>query len=311
MRLCLDLFFFEPDDEYTDGNGFTNSTLSSEQLSTTTDVSPIPITSIVGGLIGTIAILLLLLIIGGFFMVYLVIHHRCNLKRLKSDSSLEHHYAIIENPNNDNAPSLDLQNLSNPGGEERRPSTAINSLYEPTTETNDHASSNTLSASVPGGDVVYSEIRDIPGVHNSGSVAEEQAQDTYSVDLYDDDDDIIHENHYAIIPEMYMLATPVNQVKLNVRPNSVEVSQTAASQGCISEAQDQGTKESYSLVHKQSECPPPVPGKSIELQQYLTVKVTTSAEEKDQQQECRGQTDGSESGTQIECLQQLISTNSS
>ena len=303
----------QPDDEYTvtditppnstaDGTSFTNNTVSSK-LSTTlgsTDVSPIPIISVVGGLVGTIVILLLLLIIGGSFMAYLVILHRHNLNRLKSDSSLEHHYAIIENPNNDNAPSLELQNLSNPGGEERRPSTAINSLYEPTTETNDHASSNTLSASVPGGDVIYSEIRDMPGVHNSGSVAEEQAQDTNSIDLYDDDDDIIHENHYTIIPEMYILATPV---KLNVRPKSVEVSQTAASQGCISEAQDQETKESYSLVHKQSECPPPVPEKSIELQQYLTVKVTTSAEEKDQQQECRGQTDDSESGTQTECTQ--------
>ena len=32
--------------------------------------------------------------------------------------------------------------------------------------------------------------RDMPGVHNSGSVAEEQAQDMYSVDLYDDGDDM-------------------------------------------------------------------------------------------------------------------------
>ena len=106
-----------------------------------------------------------------------------------------------------------------------------------------------------------------------------------------------------------MLATPVNQVKLNVRPKSAEISQTAASQGCISETQDQETKESYSLVHKQSECPPPVPEKSIELQQYLTVKVTTTAEENDQQQECRGQTDGTESGTQTERTQQSKFTN--
>ena len=61
-------------------------------------------------------------------MAYLVIHHRRNLNRLKFDSSLEHHYAVIENPNNDNASSLELQNLSNPGGKER-PSTLLEALY--------------------------------------------------------------------------------------------------------------------------------------------------------------------------------------
>ena len=80
-----------------------------------------------------------------------------------------------------------------------------------------------------------------------------------------------------------MLATPINQVKLNIRPKSADVSLVTASHGCVSESQDQESKESYLLVHKQSECPPPVPGKSIELQQYLTVKVTTVAEESDQQ----------------------------
>ena len=62
-------------------------------------------------------------------------------------------------------------------------------------------------------------------------------------------------------------------------------------------------------LHKQSqECPPPspVPEKSIELQQYLTVKVkvTAGAEEGDQQQECRGQTNANlDNGTQAECQQ--------
>ena len=309
----------EPDDKRMDvtlpgstmdGTTFTNVTMSrsSEQPSDSTDVSrPLMITSIVGGLAGTVAVLLLLLILGGTFIAYLVIYQRRNLKGLKSHSSLEHHYAAIGNPIIDNAPSLELQHLNNPGGEERRPSTAINSLYEPTTETNDHASSNTLSTSVtvhvPSGDVIYSEIRDILGVYDySEGIAEDQAQDTSGVDFYDDDDDdddddIIHENHYTIIPEMYILAAPINQVKLNVRPKSPDVSQTVTSLRCVSEEQNQ---ESYSLVHKQSECAPPVPEKSIELQQYLTVKMTAATEEKDQQKECRGQIDASENGTQTE-----------
>ena len=293
--------------ELNDGlPNFTNVTTSSEEMSTTlgsSDVSAIHIISIVGGLVGIIAVLLLLLIIGGAFIAYLVVHHRHNLNKLISDSSIEHHYAVIENPNNNSTPSLELQNPSNPGGEERRPSTAINSLYEPTPEISDHTNSDTLPVGVPGGDVVYSEIRDMPGMHDSGtrSMAEEVAQDTSSIDLYDDDDDSIQESHYAIIPEMYMLATPINQVKLNVRSKSADVSLAAASHG---ESQDQESKESYWLVHKQSECPPPIPEKSTELQQYLTVKMITAAEESDQQQQCRGQTNANpDNGTQAECLQ--------
>jgi hypothetical protein len=73
------------------------------------------------------------------------------------------------------------------------------------------------------------------------------------------------------------LATPINQVKLNVRPKSADVSLTAASHGCVGESQAQENEKSYSLVYKQSECPPPVPEKSIELQQYLTVMITAGA----------------------------------
>jgi hypothetical protein len=84
-----------------------------------------------------------------------------------------------------------------------------------------------------------------------------------------------------------MLATPINQVKLNVRPKSADVSLTAASHGCVDESQTQENEKSYSLVYKQSECPPPVPEKSTELQQYLTVKITAGTEvPQDQQQEC-------------------------
>ena len=103
---------------------------------------------------------------------------------------------------------------------------------------------------------------------------------------------------------MYMLATPINQVKLNMRPKNADVSLAAAGHGCVSESQAQENKASYSLVHKQPECPPSVPEKSIELQQYLTVKVTTTAEESDQQKECTGQTNASlDNGTQVECPQ--------
>ena len=280
----------EPDDTLSNS---MNITTSSEQLTTTLgsasiNVSSIPITSIVGGLVGIIAVLLLLLIVGGIIMTCLIIRHRQNLYKLKPGSSLEHHYAVIENPNNGTAPSLELQNLSIPGREERRPSTAINDLYEPTTdlEMSDCANSNILSASDPGGDVIYSEIRDTPGMHDSGT--QEMAQDTISIDLYDDDDDSIQENHYAIIPEMYMLATPINQEKLSVRPKSVDESLTVASHSnsCAGELQAQENEKSYSLVHKQpDECPPPVPEKSIELQQYLTVKVTAGTEVQDQQQD--------------------------
>ena len=298
----------EPDD--TSSNSM-NITTSSERLPTTLgsasiDASSIPITSIVGGLVGIIAVLLLLLIVGGIIMACLIIRHRMNLYKLKYGSSLElHHYAVIENPNNGTAPSLELQNLSIPGGEERRPSTAINDLYEPTTdlETSDRANSNILSASDPGGDVIYSEIRDTPGMHDSGT--QEMAQDTVSIDLYDDDDDdSIQENHYAIIPEMYMLATPINQVKLNVRPKSVDESLTVASHSnsCAGELQAQENEKSYSLVHKQpDECPPPVPEKSIELQQYLTVKVTAGTEVQDQGGEQSDE--NQDSGGQTECLQ--------
>ena len=293
----------EPDD--TPSN-FMKVTTSSERLPTTLGfaVSSIPVTSIVGGLVGIIAILVLLLIIGGIIMACLIVHHRQNLYRLKPGSSLEHHYAVIENPNNGTAPSLELQNLSIPGGEERRPSTAINDLYEPTTdlETSDRANSNILSASDPG-DVIYSEIRDTPGMHDSGT--QEMAQDTVSIDLYDDDDDdSIQENHYAIIPEMYMLATPINQIKLSVRPKSVDESLIVASHSnsCAGELRAQENEKSYSLVHKQpDECPPPVPEKSIELQQYLTVKETAGTQVQDQQQEGGEQSDENlDSGGQTE-----------
>ena len=301
----------EPDDTLSNS---TNVTTSSGQIPTTlgsADVSSIPITSIVGGLVGIIAILLLLLIVGGVIMACLVIRHRQNLYSLKSGSLLKHHYAVIENPNNGTAPTLELQNLSIPGGEERRPSTAVNDLYEPMTdlEMSDDTNSNILSASVSGGDVIYSEIRDTPGVHDSGTpgMVEEMAQDTISIDLYDgDDDDSIQENHYAIIPEMYMLATPINQVKLSVRLKSADVSLTAASHSCAGELQAQDDEKSYSLVHKQpDECPPPVPEKSIELQQYLTVKVTAGAAEVlDQQQEGGEQNDENlDNGSQGECPQ--------
>jgi hypothetical protein len=167
----------------------------------------------------------------------------------------------------------------------------MNDLYEPMAdlETSHHTNFNTSST---GGDVIYSEIRDALGVQECGTqgTVEEVAQDTNSIDFYDDDnddDDSIQENSYAIIPEMYMLATPINQVKLNVRPKSADVSLTAASHGCVGESQAQESEKSYSLVYKQSECPPLVPEKSTELQQYLTVKITAGAEVlQDQQQEC-------------------------
>ena len=54
---------------------------------------------------GIIAVLLLLLIVGGIIMTCLIIRHRQNLYKLKPGSSLEHHYAVIENPNNGTAPS--------------------------------------------------------------------------------------------------------------------------------------------------------------------------------------------------------------
>ena len=278
----------------------TNITASSEPLSTTlgsADVSVIPITSIVGGLIGVIAILLLLLIVGGTVMTYLIIRHRLSLDKIASDSPLEHHYAAIGNPNVI-TPSLELQNLSSPSaGEERRPSTAINGLYEPMNDFEigeDNTNSNIVLASVSGGDVVYSEIRDMPGRRDSmgQSMVEETARDTDSVDLYGDDDSI-QENLYAIIPEMYMLATPViSQVQLNVRPKSADVSLATASHGSVGELlQPEQNEKSYSLVHKQCECPPPVPEKSIELQQYLTVTLSAAAERSDQQQGCGEQAD--------------------
>jgi hypothetical protein len=98
------------------------------------------------------------------------------------------------------------------------------------------------------------------------------------------DDDSIQEN--VIITEMYNVMLTIyhaiNQVKLNVRPKSADVSLTAASHGCVGELQTQENEKSYSLVYKQSECPPPVPEKSTELQQYPTVKIRAVVEAQDQ-----------------------------
>jgi hypothetical protein len=96
-------------------------------------------------------------------------------------------------------------------------------------------------------------------------------------------------------------------VKLNVQPKIADASLTAASHSCVgeSQAQLQESEKSYSLVYKQSECPPPVPEKSIELQQYLTVKITAGAEvPQDQQQEGGEQSsENLDDGNHAECSQ--------
>ena len=74
----------------------------------------------------------------------------------------------------------------------------------------------------------------------------------------------------------------------------VHVHINSGTQGMVEEvAQDTiSIEKSYSLVHKQpDECPPPVPKKSIELQQYLTVKATAGTEIQVQQQEGGEQSD--------------------
>ena len=247
-------------------NGHSSMEVTLPNSTTDARTTNIPVITIVGGLTGIIAILLLLLIIVAAIMAYFVVHHRRNLKFESID--LEPHYAVIENPNSSSGtPLMELEGFTSQGGEERRSSTAINNLYQPTTEIGDRNNSSiALSASGLGGDVLYSEIRDVPIVHNSRS-REREAQDTTDrIDLYNDDDDNI-ESHYAIIPEMYTLATPIN---LNVKPQSAVNSIARGDQECIGELQ------SYTLVRKQ--LPPPVPEKSCELQQYLTVKVTADTE---------------------------------
>jgi hypothetical protein len=224
----------------------------------------IPVSVIVGAVVGVLTLLILVIVIGVGLLSCIIFYNKRHILSLEVRKL---QYNVTENSTADSMHELDTK-LS----EENRASMAINSHYRPATQFTLPAlpASDNSPPVIPGSPEsdLYSEIRDVGEKGRSKS-----APANTSSGLYDAIPET--EGNYTDIPIiLYSEATPTDQeqeMKQEVRLD-VDASLDSPERGELSSVK----KPNYTLIQKQE--PPPVPEKSSVFKDYLGLNL--QAEEK-------------------------------
>ena len=246
-----------PVSQPTDVASHTASTVT---MPTGVSVAPqatVPVSIIVGALVGVILLLILLILVGVALVTCFIFYNKRHIQSLEVRKL---QYLVTENPTSESTHELDTK-LS----EDNRASVAINHHYRPAAEfiiPDPLASDN--SPLVPGSPEsdLYTEIRD---VDEKGRSRSEPANT--SSGLYDAIPET--EREYADIPIIYSEARATDEEQEAKQEANQDVDANLDSLGT---GEDLPVKEpNYTLIQKQQ--PPPVPEKSSDLKDYLGLDV--------------------------------------
>ena len=261
----------------TVGSPIDATSVSTIVTSTVVAASTVPVSIIVGALVGVILLLILLILVCVALVSCFIFYNKRHLQSLEVRKL---QYIVTENPTNDCIHELDsFTKLS----EENRASVAINHHYRPAGEFLINPSNN--PPVIPGSPEsdLYTEIRDVGEKGRSRSAPANTSSGLY---------DAIPESNYADIPELYSKAAPIETPTHQAQDVKQEVKQDVALN-----ADDQETggtlpekKPNYTLIQKQP--PPPVPEKSSNLKEYLDLKVQPEDAQNQGQVEQREQLNG-------------------
>ena len=232
----------------------TDSASSTDMsISTTSEESAVPITTIAGALGGIIVLLILLILLGVGLMSCFYFHNKRHVETL---AVRKLQYLVAEDPSHE----LDsFTKLS----EEYRMSVAMgNSHYRPSSHFNPVPPVPPRDSISPESDL-YSEVREVDRKGRSKSSPTHVNSGLY---------DAIPENNYSLIPEDSSKDTSFNQTMV-VKLDGVDSNQTLAVPG---------KKHNYTLIQKQQ--PPEIPEKSVELKDYLGLKLEAEEAQKSQLQ---------------------------
>ena len=243
---------------------------------TTATADALPVSVIVGALVGVILLLILLILVGVGLTSCFIFYNKRHIQSLEVRKL---QYIVTENPTAGSMHELDTK-LS----EENRASVAINSHYRPATEfilPVAPASDNSPPV-IPGSPEsdLYSEVRDVSEKGRSKSAPADTSSGLY---------DAIPETEgtYTDIPIIYSEAAPVDQeqeVKQEVKED-VDANLDSPETGENLTVK----KPNYTLIQKQE--PPPVPEKSSDLKDYLGIDVQAEDAQNQQTEKVEAKTE--------------------
>ena len=220
--------------------------------STPAPVDAVPITTIVGALVGVIVLLIMLIALGGVFVSCFVFYNKRHIKRLEVRQL---QYIVTENPEHEMSKTSTAEF---PNSQYQRSSRFL------------HGYLNLPRISTSPEQDVYSEVRDVGGKGRTRC----ELSDTNS-GLYDD----IEHNNYSVIPNLYAKAdSPTHQA-----PDVEEVKHDVMADLDVNGEAPPKKKPDYTLIQKQPA--PPIPNKSCELKKYLDLKVKDEDGENQQHEE--------------------------